>query len=194
MPTVAELQEYISLIAGDIYEEELSASEFEKIIKKAMITYNAYCPEEGEFITTISGTLFSGDTAGHQFAPPYPRIASVIPQYAGMNWAADISTATYTYNSNTGVLTVPITGTYIVKYVTDVTLFNLNEVDHPLFYKLLEAYYKIIVGGRRKRFRLMDNQIENDGETLIEEGNNMLQEIREDLADNVPFWLALSGR
>lgn len=194
MPTVADLQDYISLIAGDIYDEELSASEFEKIIKKAMITYNAYCPEEREFIATISGTLFSNSLVGYQFASPYPRIASAIPQYVGMNWATDISTATYTYDSTCGMLTVPVTGTYIIKYTADVTLSNLNEIDHPLFYKLLEAYYKIIVGGRRKRFRLMDNQIENDGDNLVEEGNTMLQEIREDLADNVPFWLALSGR
>lgn len=194
MATASDLRDYISLVAGDITEEELSVTDFEKVIKKALTTYNAYIPDEKEFVITIDGSIISDSGGGYQFPAPYPRVVTATPQFIGINWWSDVSVASYTYDSSTGYLTIPSSGSYIVKYVQDITLSTVNEMDHPLFYKLLEAYFKVIVGGRRKRFRLTDYQIENDGDTMIEEGNNMLQEIREDLSDNMPFWLALVGR
>jgi hypothetical protein len=188
-----ELLDYVSIVIGDITSEEVTLDEFRKIANKSLMMYNAYCPDEHEFIAVINGSLLNGG-GGYLFSPPYPIVASASPQYAGLNWWSDISSPTSTYDSKTGTLTVPMTGTYIVKYGVLLTVATVNEIDHPLFYKLLEAYYKIVVGSRRKKFALMDYQIQNDGDSMVQEGTTLLEEIKLDLQDNLPFWLSFSTR
>lgn len=188
-----ELLDYVSIVIGDILSEEVTLDEFRKIVNKSLMIYNAYCPDEHEFTAVINGSLLNGG-GGYVFSPPYPVVASATPQYAGLNWWSDISSSTSTYDPSTGTLTVPMTGTYIVKYGTALTVSTVNETDHPLFYKLLEAYYKIIVGSRRKKFGLMDYQIQNDGDSMVQEGNTLLDEVKQDLQDNLPFWLSFSIR
>lgn len=194
MPTSTELRDYISLISGDITAEELTVPEFEMLIRKSLITYNSYMPDTVEFITVIRGSLITMANVGYQFSAPYPTSATATAQFTGLNWWPDISSANYTYSSTTGMLSVPITGTYIVRYTRELSLDTLGELTHPLFYKLLEAHYKIVVGGRRKKFLLMDNQITNDGDMLVGEGQAMLDQLKEELSDNMPIWMALGTR
>lgn len=190
---IDDLRDYISLIAGDITSEELTSVEFELLVKKALSIYNSYCPDERETIAVITGSLLNS-TGGYQFPQPYPQVASATPQYAGLNWWPEIASASYTYNNKNGLLMIPLSGTYIIKYSQEITLDTANERDHPLFFKLLEALFKIVVGGRRKKFALLDFQISNDGDSLVQEGTTMLEETKLDLLDNVPFWLALNTR
>ena len=188
-----DLRDYISTIIGDIITDETSIDEFRRIVRKSLITYNAYCPDEAEFTTVIHGSLL-GQSGGYMFPPPYPTVATASPQFAGLNWWSEISTPHSTYDSKTGILTVPMTGTYIVKYGVSITLDTVSESEHPLFYKLLEANYKIIVGSRRKKFALMDYQIQNDGDNMVQEGITLMEEIKQDLQDNTPFWLGFATR
>ena len=187
------LRSYVSTIIGDIKEDELTIDEFRHVVNKSLSMYNAYTADEKELIAIIQGTLLN-QQGGYMFAPPYPSVATATPEFAGLNWWSEVAIASCTYDPTTGMLTVPMTGTYIVKYGMDVTLDTINMKDHPLFYRLLEAHYKIIVGNRRKKFALTDYQITNDGDTMVQDGTTLLEEVKQDLEDNTPFWLGLVTR
>jgi hypothetical protein len=193
MAVLDDLKDYIITICGDVYEEELTNDEFQRIINRALQEYNAYIGDQYETTITVTGTFTLTETkkVGYQFPEPYPIIAAATPVYAGFNWFSDMQFAASTYDANIGLLSVPSTGLYIVKVVGALILENADQQKHPLFYECLEAYYKIIVGSRRKRFRMVDFQLENDGAEMYSEGQQLLDNLRERLQDNEPFWNTL---
>ena len=196
MALIEELQPYLLTICGDVIEDELTREEFQHIVTRALQEYNAWMGDEYEMTVTISGTftLTESKKVGYQFPQPYPIIAAATPVYAGFNWFSDMQFAASTYDAKIGLLSVPSTGLYIIKVVGALTLERANQTEHPLFYECLEAYYKIIVGSRRKRFQMVDFQLQSDGADMYNEGQTMLDALRERLQDNEPFWNVLTVR
>jgi len=194
MATIAELRSYLLVSTGNLFDNEIDDSMLQQVVNKSLIYYNNYTPAVKESIVGIWGAgLFSTGGQVYQFPAPYPKACSAYPLFVGINFFDGLATSQSTYDSKSGELKVNAPGYYRIKYYYDLTLDDINQTDHPLFYLVLEANYKMSLGGMRKRFQLSDTQFTTDT-SLYDEGKAQLEEVTKMLMDNSPVWIALGGR
>ena len=195
MADLSDLRSYLLVNSGNIFDNELADDDaLTQVVTKALLFYNNYVPFIQESITGIwGGDPLSQGGQLHQFGSPYPKMCSVYPVYVGSNFFDGLATPQFSYDSSLGQLRVNSPGFYRLKCSYDLTLADINTQDHPLFYLVVEAQYKMAIGGMRKRFTLSDTQFTMDT-SLYEEGKTQLDDVVKMLHDNAPIWQALGGR
>lgn len=195
MAELEDLRQYLLINSGNIFDNELEADEaLTQVINKSLLIYNNYVPQVSETIVGIwGGNLLTEGGQKYQFSAPYPKFCSAYPVYVGINFYDGIATPQSSYNSALGELRVNTPGWYRLKCSYDLSITDINQADHPLFYLVLEAQYKMSLGGMRKRFQLAETQFSADT-SLYDEGKSQLDEVLQMLKDNSPIWQALGGR
>ena len=195
MADIDDLRTYLLINSGNIFDRELEDDNWlMQVIFKSLLIYNNYVPSVKEIIVTIlGGDLLSQGGQAYQFDSPYPKWASAYPLMVGINFYDGLATPQFSYNSSIGELRVNSSGFYRIKYAIDLTLDDINMADHPLFYLLTEAQYKMVLGGMRTRFTISDNQFTmSDG--LHTEGVAQMADVQKMLEENSPIWQGLGGR
>lgn len=195
MAELSDIRTYLLVNSGNIFDKELEDDNWLlQVVQKALIFYNNYVPTFNEKIVSIlGGDLLSSGGQAYQFSSPFPKTVSAYPVAVGTNFFDGLATPQFSYNSSIGELRVNSTGFYRLKYAYDLTLDNVTQADHPLFYLVLEAQYKMVLGGMRRRFVITDTQFTMDN-SLYEEGKAEMEELKKTLTDNSPIWQALGGR
>jgi hypothetical protein len=81
----------------------------------------------------------------------------------------------------------PFPGSVTIEYIPDYE--NVEEVTEPFWQdfilQMATAYAKVITGRIRSKYTLKSSQYELDGQTLLAEGNEELNKIRDYLRENV---------
>jgi hypothetical protein len=81
----------------------------------------------------------------------------------------------------------PFPGSVTIEYIPDYE--NVEEVTEPFWQdfilQMATAYAKVITGRIRSKYTLKSSQYELDGQTLLTEGNEELNKIRDYLRENV---------
>ena len=195
MATVSDIRSYVLVNSGNMFDNELASDDaLTQVINKSLIYYNNYVVNfKTEIVSILGGDLLSSGGQAYNFDPPFPKIVSCYPLAVGTNFFDGLATPQSWYESSTGTLRVNATGFYRIKYAIDVTLADINQADHPIFYLLIEAQYKIVLGGMRKRFQITDTQFTVDT-GLEAEGKADLEEVKKLLQDNAQFWQGIVGR
>lgn len=195
MAELSDLRLYLLVNSGNIFDKELEDDEWlTQIVNKSLMFYNNYVSNvKEEIVSILGGDPLSAGGQPHQFPSPYPKWCSVYPLNVGSNFFDGLATPSFTYNSKIGEIRVNSSGFYRIKYSVDLTLEDINQAEHPIFYIVLEAQYKMVLGGMRQRFTISDTQFTMDS-NLYTEGKNELEEARRMLEDNSPIWQALGGR
>lgn len=195
MAELSDLRLYLLVNSGNIFDKELEDDEWlTQIVNKSLMFYNNYVSNiKEEIVSILGGDPLSAGGQPHQFPSPYPKWCNVYPISVGSNFFDGLATPAFTYNSKIGEVRVNSSGFYRIKYSIDLTLEDINQADHPIFYIVLEAQYKMVLGGMRQRFTISDTQFTMDS-NLYTEGKNELEEARRMLEDNSPIWQALGGR
>ena len=195
MAEIDDIRAYLLVNSGNIFDKELESDDLlMQVVYKALLIYNNYVPSIKEAIVTIMGgdPLASGGQA-HQFSSPFPKWCSAYPLSVGVNFFDGLATPQFSYNSAIGELRVNSSGFYRIKYSSDLVLNDITQADHPLFYLLLEAQYKMVLGGMRDRFVITDSQFTMSN-SLHSEGVAQMAEVMTMLEQNSPIWQALGGR
>lgn len=195
MAGINEIRTYILVNSGNIFDKELESDDLlMQVIQKSLIFYNNYVPNfKDKIVSILGGDLLSSGGQAYQFDAPFPKMVSAYPIAVGTNFFDGLATTQSHYDSSIGELRVNSTGFYRLKYAVDLTLEDINQSEHPLFYLVLEAQYKIVLGGMRKRFVINDTQFTIDS-GLASEGKTELDEVLKMLQENAPIWQALGGR
>ena len=195
MAGINEIRTYILVNSGNIFDKELESDDLlMQVIQKSLIFYNNYVPNfKDKIVSILGGDLLSSGGQAYQFDAPFPKLVSAYPIAVGTNCFDGLATTQSHYDSSIGELRVNSTGFYRLKYAVDLTLEDINQSEHPLFYLVLEAQYKIVLGGMRKRFVINDTQFTIDS-GLASEGKTELDEVLKMLQENAPIWQALGGR
>ena len=195
MAGINEIRTYILVNSGNIFDKELESDDLlMQVIQKSLIFYNNYVPNfKDKIVSILGGDLLSSGGQAYQFDAPFPKMVSAYPIAVGTNFFDGLATTQSHYDSSIGELRVNTTGFYRLKYAVDLTLEDINQSEHPLFYLVLEAQYKIVLGGMRKRFVINDTQFTIDS-GLASEGKTELDEVLKMLQENAPIWQALGGR
>ena len=195
MAELDDLRTYLLVNSGNIFDKELEDDNWlMQVIFKSLLIYNSYVPDVKEIIRAIlGGDLLSHGGQAYQFDSPYPKWASAYPIMVGVNFYDGLATPQSSYNSTIGELRVNSSGFYRIKYAIDLTLDDINMADHPLFYLLTEAQYKMVIGGMRNRFTIAETQF-TMSEGLHNEGVAQMAEVQKMLEENSPIWQGLGGR
>ena len=195
MAGINEIRTYILVNSGNIFDKELESDDLlMQVIQKSLIFYNNYVPNfKDKIVSILGGDLLSSGGQAYQFDAPFPKMVSAYAIAVGTNFFDGLATTQSHYDSSIGELRVNSTGFYRLKYAVDLTLEDINQSEHPLFYLVLEAQYKIVLGGMRKRFVINDTQFTIDS-GLASEGKTELDEVLKMLQENAPIWQALGGR
>ena len=195
MAELSDIRTYLLVNSGNIFDKELESDDLlMQVIQKSLIFYNNYVPNfKDKIVSILGGDLLSSGGQAYQFDAPFPKMVSAYPIAVGTNFFDGLATTQSHYDSSIGELRVNSTGFYRLKYAVDLTLEDINQSEHPLFYLVLEAQYKIVLGGMRKRFVINDTQFTIDS-GLASEGKTELDEVLKMLQENAPIWQALGGR
>jgi hypothetical protein len=195
MADLSDVRTYLLVNSGNIFDKELESDDWlMQVVKKSLIFYNNYMPNfKDKIISILGGDLLSSGGQAHQFDSPFPKVVSCFPLAVGTNFFDGLATYQSHYDPSIGELRVNSTGFYRIKYAIDLTLEDITQEEHPIFYLVLEAQYKIVLGGMRKRFTISDSQFSVDT-GLESEGKADLDEAKKILQDNAPFWQGLGGR
>jgi hypothetical protein len=195
MAELSDIRLYLLVNSGNIFDKELENDDWlMQVVYKALMFYNNYAPAVKEEIVSIMGgdPLFAGGQP-YFFTAPYPKWCSAYPVSVGVNFFDGLATPPFSYNSALGELRVNSSGFYRIKYSVDLTLDDITQADHPLFFLMLEAQYKMVLGGMRQRFTITDTQFTTDN-SLHAEGVAQMEEAKKMLEENAPIWVALGGR
>jgi hypothetical protein len=195
MADLADIRTYLLVNSGNIFDKELEDDIWlMQVVQKALIFYNSYVPSfKEEIVSILGGDLLSSGGQAYQLDAPFPKIVTGYPVAVGTNFFDGLATPQFSYDSSIGEIRVNSTGFYRIKYSHDLTLGDITQADHPLFYLVLEAQYKMVLGGMRRRFVITDTQFTMDN-SLYEEGQREMDELKKTLNDNAPIWQALGGR
>lgn len=195
MAEISDLRLYLLVNSGNIFDKELEDDEWlTQVINKSLIFYNNYVSNvKEEIVSILGGDPLSAGGQPYQFPAPYPKWCNCYPLNVGSNFFDGIATPQSTYYPSIGELRVNSSGFYRIKYSIDLTVNDINQADHPLFYLVLEAQYKMVLGGMRQRFTIPDTQFTMDS-NLYNEGKTQMDEVKQLLEDNTPIWQALGGR
>lgn len=194
MAALSDIRTYLLVNSGNLFDNELIEDNWlMQVVQKALMFYNSYVPSFKEDIVSIlGGDLLSSGGQAYQMNPPFPRIVTGYPLAVGTNFFDGLATPQFSYDSSIGEIRVNSTGFYRLKYSVDLTLADITQADHSLFYLVLEAQYKMVLGGMRQRFAITDTQFTMNN--LYEEGQKEMEELKKTLIDNSPIWQALGGR
>jgi hypothetical protein len=194
---IGALKEHISIIAGDDVDEVLSEDQFAHIVKRALREYSKWQPDTKEILVNIPpdavGSLVYAGT--YHFPKPYPKVATATPVDPALSVFMGVAVPAYTYDPEHGILRVPSAGFYAVRVSVTLTLESLEDDDHPLFFDILVAMYKMVVGGWRKRHQLQEMPFQTDASEMYQEGKDELDYLQQNtLPDNMPWWIGLTEK